>query len=97
MKPGNLQGGFDWYVAAQEMRMRFVKGEVSDFSPITVPTCVRWGEHDQIIKADWRDRMDEFFTDIDIVLIEGVGHFPHYESPHRANAEIIKFFRGLDV
>jgi pimeloyl-ACP methyl ester carboxylesterase len=97
MKPGNLQGGFDWYTAAQEMRMRFVQGEVSDFSPITVPTCVRWGEHDQIIKPDWRDRMDEFFTDIDVGLVEGVGHFPHYEAPDRANAEIIKFFKGLSV
>ena len=95
MKPGNLQGGFDWYIAAQEMRMRFVRGEVSDLTPVTVPTCVRWGEHDSIIKAEWRDRMGEFFTDIDIGLMEGVGHFPHYEAPERANAEIIKFFGGL--
>ena len=95
MKPGNLQGGFNWYTAAHQMRMKYIRGDVADLTPVTAPTCVRWGEHDSIIKAEWRDRMGEFFTDIDIGLMEGVGHFPHYEAPERANAEIIKFFSKL--
>ena len=36
-------------------------------------------------------------VDIVVGLVEGVGHFPHYEAPDRANAEIIKFFKGLSV
>ncbi len=60
--------------------------------PITVPTCVRWAEHDSIFPFAWTDRLSETFTDLDLAMFPGVGHFPHREDPDRAASEIGGFF-----
>lgn len=95
MKPGNVQGGFNWYKANHENRIRTVRGDLGELAPIAVPTRVRWGEHDKILRVEWRDRLGECFTDVDVEVFEGVGHFAPYEAPDRANAEMIGFFKGL--
>jgi pimeloyl-ACP methyl ester carboxylesterase len=95
MRPGNLQGGFDWYISANAARLAAMRGEVSPQPPITVPTCVRWGTLDPVLKAEWGDRLGEHFADLDFRPLEGLGHFPHREDPDRAAAEIAGFFERL--
>ena len=95
MKPGNVQGGFNWYKANNENRIRTVRGDLGDLAPITVPTCVRWGEHDPLLKVEWRDRLGECFSDVDVDVFEDVGHYAPYEAPDRANAEMIQFFKKV--
>jgi pimeloyl-ACP methyl ester carboxylesterase len=90
--PGNLQGGFNWYIAAHAGRIQTIKGEAPVLPRITVPTCVRWGALDPILKAEWMDRLGEHFTDLDAAVLDGVGHFPHREAPDRAASEIQTFF-----
>jgi pimeloyl-ACP methyl ester carboxylesterase len=92
LKPGNLQGGFNWYIGAWPSRLAVIKGEVPPQPRITVPTCVRWGALDPILKAEWRDRLDEHFADLDAAAFPGVGHFPHREDPDRTAAEVLAFF-----
>ena len=92
-KPGNLQGGFNWYIGATAMRLKMLRGEASALPPIAVPTCVRWGEKDPILRVEWTDRLGETFTDLDAVPFSGAGHFPHREDPDRAAEEIDRFFR----
>ena len=91
LKPGNLGGGFNWYVANWPSRLAVIRGEAPSLPRITVPTCVRWGALDPILKAEWMDRLDEHFADLDARVFEGVGHFPHREDPDRTAAEIIAF------
>ena len=93
LKPGNLQGGFNWYVSQREARLRMLRGEVSDLPPITVPTCVRWGALDPVLLSAWADRLGETFSDLDSAPFPGVGHFPHREAPDEAAALIHAFFR----
>ena len=95
MKPGNVQGGFNWYKANHENRIKTVRGDLEELAPITVPTCVRWGEHDPLLRVEWRDRLGECFSDVDVEVFEGVGHYAPYEAPERANAEMIKFFKNV--
>ena len=97
MKPGNLQGGFNWYKAIREARLRIAQGGAKqEKAPVIgVPTRVLWGAGDPVLKAEWSDRMGEFFSDLDLTIAEGVGHFVHYENPDLANAEIARFFEGL--
>ena len=57
-----------------------------------MPTCVRWGELDPVLRYAWSDRLGEFFTDLDLAPFEGAGHFPHREAPDRASEEIARFF-----
>ncbi len=95
MKPGNLRGGFDWYRATNPSRLATIRGEAGPTDRITTPTRVLWGAHDPILKAAWRDRLDEYFSDIRIGLAPDAGHFVHYETPELANREIKAFFAPL--
>ena len=97
MAPGNLQGGFNHYVSVQAARMAMYRGEVQSLPPITVPTCVRWGDSDPLFPYAWTDRLPETFADLDLALFEGVGHFPHRERPDEAAREIAKFFERVSA
>jgi pimeloyl-ACP methyl ester carboxylesterase len=92
--PGNLAGGFAYYRAAHAGRIAMMQGAAPALPPITLPTCVRWAEHDPIFPFAWTDRLHETFPDLDLAMFEGVGHFPHREDPDRAAAEIGRFFAG---
>jgi pimeloyl-ACP methyl ester carboxylesterase len=96
MKPGNLAGGFAHYRAAHAGRIRMMQGEAPKLPPIVVPTCVRWAEHDPLFPYVWTDRMGETFSNLDLAMFAGVGHFPHREDPDRAASEIAAFFDRRD-
>ena len=75
LKPGNLAGGFAHYRASHAGRIRMIKGEAPPLAPIGVPTCIRWAEHDPLFPFAWTDRLGETFSDLDLALFPGVGHF----------------------
>jgi pimeloyl-ACP methyl ester carboxylesterase len=91
MRPGALQGGFNWYISRNASRMAMIHGELSPQTPIDLPTCVRWGDG-VVLPAAWADRLHETFSDLDFAVLPGVGHFPHRENPDLAAREIAKFF-----
>ena len=95
MKAGNLAGGFAHYRAAHAGRVRMMKGEAPPATPIEVPTCVRWAEHDPLFPYAWTDRLGESFSNLDLAMFEGVGHFAHREDPDRAASEIAAFFKRI--
>ncbi len=96
MKPGNLQGGFNWYVSAHQARLAVMRGEVPKAQrlPIAVPTRVLWGESDPVLKHEWSDRIGEFFSDATVSTLPETGHFVHYEKPEIACREIRAFFKN---
>ncbi len=96
LKPGNLEGGFSYYRGAQEGRLAMLRGEAPGPLPVTVPTCVRWGAHDPIFPVSWTDRLGEYFADLDLAVMEGVGHFPHREDPDAAAEAIAGFFARIE-
>lgn len=96
MKPGNLAGGFAHYRASHAGRIKMIQGEAPKLPPITVPTCVRWAEHDPLFPYAWTDQLHETFSDLDLAMFDGVGHFPHREDPDRAAREIAAFFDKHD-
>jgi pimeloyl-ACP methyl ester carboxylesterase len=92
LKQGNLAGGFAHYRAAHAGRIKMMQGGAPKLTPIDVPTCVRWAEHDPLFPYAWTDRMSETFSNLDLAMFSGVGHFPHREDPDRAASEIGAFF-----
>ena len=92
MKPGNLQGGFGWYISTNKSRLDLIRNGPSQLPRIETPTRVRWGESDPILKVDWADRLGGYFTDLDFSPVREAGHFVHYERPDLANREIQEFF-----
>jgi pimeloyl-ACP methyl ester carboxylesterase len=95
LKPGNLAGGFAHYHASHAGRITMMKGKAPKLPPIRLPTCVRWAERDSLFPFSWTDRLSETFTDLDLALLPGVGHFPHREDPDRAATQIAAFFKRI--
>lgn len=95
MKPGNLQGGFDWYVATNESRLGLIRDGAPALPKIGVPTRFLWGASDPVVKVRWADRLGDFFADYSFEAAPGAGHFVHYEAPELANREISAFFGRL--
>ncbi|HKK31646.1 MAG TPA: alpha/beta hydrolase [Alphaproteobacteria bacterium] len=93
MQPGNLQGGFNWYLSVHETRMAIARGELPLPPPIPLPTHVLWGRYDPVLKVEWTDRIPEFFPNAKVEVCENAGHFVHYEAPEEAAAAIRSAFR----
>jgi pimeloyl-ACP methyl ester carboxylesterase len=94
-KPGNLAGGFAHYRASHAGRVKMMQGDAPKLPPIDLPTCVRWAEHDPLFPYAWTDRLRETFSNLDLAMFSGVGHFPHREDPDRAASEIGAFLEKL--
>ena len=95
MRPGNMQGGFNWYIGQNTGRLAVMAGTAPKPQKITVPSRVFWGRHDPILKADWADVLDDYFEDVEVSFAEEAGHFVHYEQPDQAAAVIDAFFSRL--
>jgi epoxide hydrolase 4 len=48
MRPGNMQGGFNWYIGQNAGRLAVMAGTAQRPPKITVPTRVLWGRHDRL-------------------------------------------------
>ena len=94
-KPGNLEGGFQYYRTVAELRAREAAGGPPP-PPIPLPTCVRWTECDKTLDIAWTGRLGEFFTDLDFQPFPDAGHFLHHEHPDQAAQEIASFFTRLE-
>jgi pimeloyl-ACP methyl ester carboxylesterase len=46
-----------------------------------LPTMVLWQEFDPIFPREWSDRLDEFFTDVSLEMLDGAGHFTPLQAP----------------
>ena len=94
MKPGNLEGGFNWYRATAEHRQKIIDDGVPDTSPFDVPCYVVWGQSDAILRSEWSDNIQRQFSNVIAEIAEDTGQFVHYEQPSLANRRIISFFSG---
>ncbi len=95
MKPGNLQGGFNWYTSTNEGRIKQLRHGAPELPKVETPTRVLWGESDSVLKVEWADRLGDYFANVDFSPAQGAGHFVHYERPELANEEIPSFFGAL--
>lgn len=97
LQPGRLQGGFNWYGSVFESRLAVIEGRAPALPPITQPTRVLWGAHDPVLKAEWMDRLPEFFSALVAAEVQAdVGHFVHLEQPAAAVAALREFFSSSD-
>lgn len=95
MRPGNLQGGFNWYISQNAGRLAVMAGTAPKPPMITQPTRVLWGRHDPVLKSSWIDVVGEYFQDVEAGIAEDAGHFVHYERPDLAAREIAQFFERI--
>lgn len=96
LQSGNLQGGFNWYIAANDARKALMRDGAPEMDPIEVPTRILWGERDPIVDSEWADRLDEYFGEYRFDTVPDAGHFLQHEKPELANEEIESFFDELE-
>ncbi len=96
MQPGALQGGFNWYRSIAEARRRSIVGEVPAPQVITAPTSVLWGRHDPVLRYEWSEGLDQYFSDLKVEIAAAAGHFVHYEQPDLANDRLLTFLERLN-
>lgn len=92
MLPGNLQGGFDWYIGVASLRRRMMQDGALPVPKIAAPTYLYWGEHDPVVRFDFSDKLADYFTDFTLEKAAGVGHFAHFENPTAWNQRMRTFF-----
>jgi epoxide hydrolase 4 len=95
MRPGNLQGGFNWYISQNAGRLAVMAGTAPRPPKIKQPARVFWGRHDPILRSDWIDVVGDYFENVEAGIAEDAGHFVHYETPDQAAAEIDRFFTRI--
>jgi pimeloyl-ACP methyl ester carboxylesterase len=92
--PGAFVASIGWYRAGAGAVARSVAEQAPrPEDRIAVPTTVLWPEHDPLFPRAWSDRLDEFFADVRLRHLDGVGHFTPLESPD-AFAEAISAASG---
>jgi len=91
LRPGNLQGGFDWYVGVSRFRRRMMVEGAPALAKIAAPTRFLWGAHDPVVRYEWADKLADYFADFELKPAPDAGHFVHYECPELANGEMVGF------
>lgn len=77
-QPGALFASVQYYRARA--------AEKRGLEPAAIPkikqkTSVLWGAQDPVMKVDWADRLDDWFADYSLTVLDNVGHFVPFESP----------------
>jgi len=80
--PGAFTASLGWYRtrAGTLARARSERPPAPE-DRIAVRTTVLWPEHDPLFPQAWADVLDQWFADVDVRLLGGVGHFVPLEAP----------------
>lgn len=88
-RPGAFTASIAWYRAsAGTVAVSATERAPAPDERIKVPTTVLWPEHDPLFPFAWSDRLDEFFADVVLRRLAGVGHFAPLEAPEEIAAAI---------
>src|SRR6476661_3072420 len=81
-RPGAFTASIGWYRAGAGTFARSLAEQApAPLDRVAVPTTVLWPQHDPLFPRAWSDRLDEFYADVDLRLVDGIGHFVPLEAP----------------
>ena len=79
-RPGAFTASINWYRGGAGTVAKALE-ERPPADRIATPTTVLWQEHDPLFPPAWSDRLTEWFADVDVRAVDGVGHFIPREAP----------------
>jgi pimeloyl-ACP methyl ester carboxylesterase len=88
-RPGAFTASINWYRGGSGTVAKSLE-ERPPAHRIAVPTTVLWQEHDPLFPPAWSDRLMEWFADVDVRPVGGVGHFIPLEAPSTVAAAILE-------
>ena len=87
--PGAMTASVAWYrVGSGIVAMSLAEQAPAPEDRIAVPTTILWPEHDPLFPPAWSDRLGDFFGDLQVRHLAGVGHFAPVEAPGEFAAAI---------
>jgi pimeloyl-ACP methyl ester carboxylesterase len=87
--PGAFTASIGWYRAGSGTIARSLAETTPDPSErISTPATVLWPEHDPLFPPAWGDRLSQFFSDVTVRQLPGVGHYVPVEAPQAFAAAI---------
>ena len=88
--PGAFTASLNWYRAgAGSVAVSAAETAPPSYDRIAVPTVVLWPEFDPLFPRQWSDRLDDFFSDVRLRFVDGVGHYAPLEYPQILAEEIV--------
>jgi pimeloyl-ACP methyl ester carboxylesterase len=88
--PGAFTASLGWYRAgAGSVAMSAAETAPALYDRTAVPTVVLWPEFDPLFPRAWSDRLDDFFSDVRLRPVDGVGHYAPLEYPEILAEEIV--------
>jgi pimeloyl-ACP methyl ester carboxylesterase len=88
--PGAFTASINWYRAgAGAVATSAAETAPASYDRIGVPTVVLWPEFDPLFPRAWSDRLDDYFSDVRLRLVDGVGHYAPLEYPEILAEEIV--------
>jgi pimeloyl-ACP methyl ester carboxylesterase len=89
-RPGAFAASVAWYRSGAGSVATSVAEQVpGPADRIAVPTTVLWPTHDPLFPVQWSDRLEEFFTDARLTILDGAGHFTPLERPQEFAAAVM--------
>ncbi|GAB3945467.1 alpha/beta hydrolase [Kribbella albertanoniae] len=87
--PGAFTASLNWYRGGSgAVAMSAAETAPASYERINVPTVVLWPEFDPLFPRAWSDRLDDFFSDVRLRTVDGVGHYAPLEYPEILAEEI---------
>ncbi|TDD42960.1 alpha/beta hydrolase [Kribbella antibiotica] len=87
--PGAFTASLNWYRGgAGAVAVSAAETAPASYERISVPTVVLWPEFDPLFPRAWSDRVDDFFSDVRLRTVDGVGHYAPLEYPEILAEEI---------
>lgn len=98
MKQFRYQMGFHGYRRAILSSLRYVplqwmKGTYETIQKQPYPVMIFWGKRDRVIPFESHRYLKDWLPRAKIQAIDGVGHQPHREAPHRVHPALVRFLR----
>jgi pimeloyl-ACP methyl ester carboxylesterase len=93
--PGAFTASVQWYRAgAGTATAAAAETTPAAADRLATPAVVLWPEHDPLFPRDWSDRIDQFFSQARLRLVDGAGHFAPLEYPEVIADEVRGFLAG---
>lgn len=90
-RPGAFVASINWYRAGSgTVAMSAQEKPPAPADRIAVPTTVLWQEHDPLFPRAWSDRVPEWFADVEVRPLDGVGHFTPLEAPEEFAGAVLE-------
>src|SRR3954463_3161452 len=81
-RPGAFRASIAWYRAgAGAVARSLAERPPAPLDRLAVPTTVLWPENDPLFPQAWSDRIDSWFADAELRMLDGAGHYVPVEAP----------------